>query len=130
MSSLHTSSPPPGPTGSPLRRPRTTSERVDPAAMFQVMSAEPPARLTRTPLSTSPGGGTGVPTQVPPRQASPVVQAFPSLHAVPSAACRQLAQPGNVTAPMRVLQFTPVACMYSLVNQRVHPSAGSSETFE
>jgi hypothetical protein len=51
--------------------------------MFQVRTADPPTRATRTLLSTSPGGGTGVPVQVPPWQASPVVQASPSLHAVP-----------------------------------------------
>jgi len=98
--------------------------------MFQVRSADPLTRAIRTPLSTSSGGGTDVPAHAPAWQTSPAVQALPSLHAVPSAACRQLPQPGSATAPMRVLQFNPVADMYSLVNQSVHPSFGSSDTLE
>jgi len=47
----HVSSPPPGPTGSPLRSPRRTSEPVEPKAALQLTVAVVPARLTATPLT-------------------------------------------------------------------------------
>src|SRR5258706_11650519 len=82
--SKHVSSPPPGPTGSAARLPRTTSYCVAYVAADQVYVA-----LSASAMTFSVSGGAVIvvpPLQEPPTHASPIVQGLPSLQAVPSAA--------------------------------------------
>ena len=82
----HTSSPPPGPTGSALTRPRNTSDQVEPSAGLHEIVAIPAICAIRTLSSTSAGDGLRCPRQMPPLQASLSVHALPSSHAIPSVA--------------------------------------------